>query len=99
MRMVFAATAPHRHHDIIMMLIEFKHQLDARNLVRRTIRNGFGGTKEIGCFGVVVEPNAAVFEIQASIFLLEQNPHRFGNASSTVTYTSPAQPVEGRTDC
>jgi len=93
------ATAPHWHHDIIMMLIEFEHQLNARNLVRRTIRNGFGGAEEIRCFGRVVEPDAAVFEIQAGIFLLEQNPHRFGNASSTVTYTSPAQPVERRTDC
>jgi hypothetical protein len=42
-----------------------------------------------------VEPNAAVFEIQASIFLLEQNPHRFGNASSTVTYTPPRTTCRG----
>lgn len=62
---VFAPIAPHGHDNVVVMLVKLEDQLNPGNLVGRAIGNSFGGTEEIGGFGGAVNPNAAVFEIQA----------------------------------
>ena len=81
-----AAVISQRQDDVVMVLVKFEHNMHAGNLMRGAECHRFGGTKEIRGFGGAVYPNTAVFEIKACVFLLEQNPHRGGNASSTVPF-------------
>jgi hypothetical protein len=68
-----------------MMLLKLQHELNVGNLVGGTEGQGFRGTKKIGRLRGVGNPSTESFKVKACILLLKQNPHRFGNVSSTGT--------------
>ena len=70
------ALGRHRNHDVVVLFVEFQHELDSRNLVHHAEFDGFRRAEKIHRFGRVSSPSADIFEVFARLFLLKQNPHR-----------------------
>jgi len=67
----------HGQHDIVKMFLELEDKLDVSNLVSDTKVYGLGGTDKIHRPGWLTRPGTDILYVQAGLFLLEQNPHRY----------------------
>jgi len=73
-------------HDVIAVLFEFQDQLDRLELVGDAEIYCRGGTDEIHCVGAFTGPRVDIFEVKASLFLLNKYSHTLHAAPRSLPF-------------
>lgn len=69
-------TSDYGKDDVVLLLVEFKDELDILELLRDAKIDGGSGTKEVKSLGAFPHPFRGISIIQIVVLALEQDSHR-----------------------